>query len=246
MRVLILGGTAEARALAAALHARGDDVLTSLAGAVPEPLRPAGQTRIGRLERPGDLERLAAGFDAVVDATHPFATEISHLAARAAVPLLRLARPPWRERPGDRWTRVPGLAAAARAIPAGARVLLTTGRRDLAAFAPVAHAWFLIRAITPPEPPLPPRHELLLDRGPYTVAGERALIDRHAIDLLVTKDSGGQATEAKLTAARERGLPVIVVDRPPPPPGVPARGTVAEVLGLLSPDRSAGGRDTVA
>jgi precorrin-6A/cobalt-precorrin-6A reductase len=235
MRVLILGGTAEARALAAALHARGDHVLTSLAGAVPDPRRPEGETRIGPLDAPEDLNRLAAGYDVVVDATHPFATRVSALAARAGVPLLRLERPPWRERPGDRWTRVADAQAAARAIPGDARVLLTTGRRDLAAFAE-STAFFVIRAITAPDPPLPPRRELLLDRGPYTVAGERALLDRHAIDLIVTKDSGGDATEAKLAAARERGLPVIVIDRPPAPPGVPTRPTVDEMLSLLSGD----------
>jgi precorrin-6A/cobalt-precorrin-6A reductase len=233
MRVLILGGTAEARALAAQLHARGDDVLTSLAGAVPDPLRPAGETRIGPLETPRQLADLAAGHDVVVDATHPFATQVSALAARAGVPLLRLDRPPWRERPGDRWQRVPDLRAAAAAVPGAARVLLTTGRRDIAAFAH-SPAWFLIRAITPPEPPLPRRHELLLDRGPYTLAGERALLADRAIDLLITKDSGGDATEAKLTAARERGLTVIVIDRPPPPRGVQTAGSVDEMLGLLS------------
>jgi precorrin-6A/cobalt-precorrin-6A reductase len=232
MRVLILGGTTEARELAAALHARGDHVLTSLAGAVPDPQRPAGETRVGPLEDADDLARLAATYDVVVDATHPFATRISALAAQAGVPLLRLDRPPWRGRPGDRWTRVADVAAAARAIPGHARVLLTTGRRDLAAFKDCP-AFFLIRAITAPDPPLPRRHELLLDRGPYETRHELALIDRHEIDLIVTKDSGGAATEAKLTAARERGLPVIVVDRPPPPPGVPTAGTVDEMLTRL-------------
>jgi precorrin-6A/cobalt-precorrin-6A reductase len=238
VRVLILGGTAEARALAAALHARGDHVLTSLAGAVPDPLRPAGETRIGRLADAQALRRLAEGYDVVVDATHPFAADVSALAAGAAVPLVRLDRPPWREQPGDRWQRVPDLAAAAAAVPGDARVLLTTGRRDVSAFAH-SPAWFLIRAITAPEPPLPRRHELLLDRGPYTPDGERALLARHGIDLLITKDSGGAATEAKLTAARERGLPVIVVDRPPPPDGIPAAATVDEMLSLLSADSAA-------
>ena len=236
MRVLILGGTAEARALADALHARGDHVLTSLAGAVPDPRRPAGETRIGPLETPRDLAELAAGYDVVVDATHPFAAGISALAVGAGVPLLRLDRPPWRERPGDRWTRVPDAAAAARAIPAEARVLLTTGRRDVAAFKD-SPAWLLIRSITLPQAPLPRRHELLLDRGPYTLDDECALLERHQIDLLITKDSGGGSTEAKLAAARERGLPVIVIDRPPPPPGVPTAATVDEMLGVLSARR---------
>lgn len=232
MRVLILGGTSEARELAAALLARGDVPVTSLAGAVREPQRPPGELRVGALATPQDLTRLArdTGADAVVDATHPFAAGITALAARALIPVIHLHRPPWPERPGDRWTRVPDLAAAAAAIAPGRRVLLTTGRRGLEAFAQ-AGAWFLIRSITPPGPPLPPHHALLLDRGPYTLESERALLTRHAIDLIVTKDSGGAATEAKLAAARERGLPVIVVDRPPPPPGAVA--TVAEVLARL-------------
>jgi precorrin-6A/cobalt-precorrin-6A reductase len=241
MRVLILGGTAEARELADALHARGDHVVTFLAGAVPAPLRPAGETHIGPLDSPADLRRRAQGFDVVVDATHPFAARISALAAAAGVPLLRLDRPPWRERPGDRWTRVPDLRHAAAAIPDHARVLLTTGRRDVAAFAE-SEAFFVIRAITAPDPPLPRRHELLLDRGPYALPAELALLDRHQITLIVTKDSGGAATEAKLAAARERNLPVIVVDRPPSPAGVPTRGTVAEILGLLSADSEATSR----
>jgi precorrin-6A/cobalt-precorrin-6A reductase len=238
VRVLILGGTREARALAAALLARGDAPVTSLAGAIPDPRRPPGETVIGALATPADLARLVdrARVEAVVDATHPFAERISALAAHSPVPLVRLDRPPWRERPGDDWRRVPSLGAAAAAIPAGARVLLTTGRRGLGAFAPVGHAWFLIRSITPPGPPLPPRHELLLDRGPYTREGEHALIDRHGIDRIVTKDSGGEATEAKLQAARERRLAVIVVDRPPPAPGVPTAATVAGAIRLLTAD----------
>jgi precorrin-6A/cobalt-precorrin-6A reductase len=99
----------------------------------------------------------------------------------------------------------------------GERVLLTTGRRGLPAFAGVRDAWFLVRCVEAPEPPLPPRHELLLDRGPYTIDGELALVDEHRVELLVTKDSGGAQTEAKLEAARRRGLPVIVVRRPPRP-----------------------------
>ena len=235
MRVLILGGTREARELAAALLARGDAPITSLAGATPEPQRPPGETTVGPLATPEDLARLAraTAADAVVDATHPFADEISALAADAPVPVLRLHRPPWQERPGDDWRRVPTLRAAAEQIPAGARVLLTTGRRGLAAFAPVGHAWFLIRTITPPGPPLPPEHEILLDRGPYTLQSERTLLDRERIDLIVTKDSGGEATEAKLQAARERHLPVIVVDRPAPPQGVPTVATVPEALARL-------------
>jgi precorrin-6A/cobalt-precorrin-6A reductase len=231
--ILILGGTAEARELAAALHARGVAVTSSLAGRVSKPRLPAGEVRIGGFGGPDALARWLAehGVRAVVDATHPFAERISasaaHACAQADVPLLRLERPGWQERPGDRWTWVEHLDAAAAAIPRlGARVLLSTGRQGLAAFAGVGEAWFLVRCVDPPDPPLPLRHELLLDRGPYTREGELALIDAHGIDLVVTKDSGGAHTVAKLDAARERGLPVIVVRRPPRPVG--AR-TVADI-----------------
>lgn len=222
--ILVLGGTAEARELAAALVARGVAVTTSLAGRVARPRLPPGDVRIGGF---GGADALAGwlrehGVRAVVDATHPFAQRISASAGAACpaagVPLLRLERPGWSERPGDRWTWVDDLHGAARAIGSlGERVLLTTGRQGLPAFAAVDDAWFLIRCVDPPQPPLPPRHELILDRGPYTVPGELEVIDRHRIDLVVTKDSGGPLTIAKLDAARRRRLPVIVVRRPARP-----------------------------
>jgi precorrin-6A/cobalt-precorrin-6A reductase len=233
--ILVLGGTAEARELAADLDGAGIRVTTSLAGRVANPRLPRGQVRVGGFGGPAALAQWLTGHRvaAVVDATHPFAQRISASATRACatagVPLLRLERRGWTERPGDRWHRVPDLAAAAALVPRlGRRVLLTTGRQGLAAFAQVG-AWFLIRCVDPPDPPLPARHELLLDRGPYTLAGELALLDRHALDLVVTKDSGGGLTEAKLDAARERRLPVIVVDRPPRPK-TEAVATVAEAL----------------
>jgi precorrin-6A/cobalt-precorrin-6A reductase len=235
--ILVLGGTAEARELAAGLDAAGVAVTSSLAGRVARPRLPAGAVRVGGFGGPDALARWLRehGVTAVVDATHPFAQRISASAAaacpQAGLPLLRLERPGWRERPGDRWHWVDGLDDAAAAIPAlGTRVLLTTGRQGLAAFAGVGEAWFLVRCVDPPGPPLPPRHELLLDRGPYTPEGERALVERHRIDLVVTKDSGGEHTRAKLDVARERGLAVIVVRRPPRG-AVPAVATVAEALG---------------
>jgi precorrin-6A/cobalt-precorrin-6A reductase len=219
--ILVLGGTAEARELAAALEEAGVAVVSSLAGRVANPRLPPGEVRIGGFGGPQALAGWLGERDvaAVIDATHPFAERISASAARACpaagVPLLRLERPPWTQRPGDRWVRASDLAATASLVPGlGRRVLLTTGRQGLRAFAGLDVAWFLVRCVDAPAPPLPRRHELLLDRGPYTLEGELALIDRHAIDLVVTKDSGGRLTEAKLDAARERGLPVIVVDRP--------------------------------
>lgn len=234
--VLILGGTAEARELAAALDAAGVTVTSSLAGRVADPRLPPGRVRIGGFGGPEALAAWLAehGVAAVLDATHPFAERISASAARACpragVPLLRLERPPWSERPGDRWHRVADLPAAAALVPAlGRRVLLTTGRQGLAAFAAVDDAWFLVRCVDPPAPLLPPRHELLLARGPYTLEGELALVDRHGIDVVVTKDSGGAMTAAKLDAARARELPVVLVERPPRP-AAPTVASVAEAL----------------
>jgi len=235
--ILVLGGTGEARELANALHSQGVEVVSSLAGRVSNPRLPCGKVRVGGFGGPVALADwlLEHEVSAVVDATHPFAERISASAAdacpRAEVPLLRLERPGWSERLGDRWHRVAGLAQAAALVPElGRRVLLTTGRQGLAAFATVADAWLLIRCVEEPEPPLPADHQLLLDRGPYTLAGELELIDRHRLDLLVTKDSGGHLTEAKLDAARERQLPVIVVRRPPRP----NVETVTSVAGALS------------
>ncbi|MEV4896239.1 cobalt-precorrin-6A reductase [Nonomuraea sp. NPDC055795] len=227
--VLILGGTAEARALAAELVPSGMRVVSSLAGRVTRPRLPVGEVREGGFGGPDGLARwiAAEGVERLVDATHPFAERMSASAAEAAalagVPLLVLRRPGWHEGPDDRWRRVPSLRAAAeeldREFPGG-RVFLTTGRRSLPVFAGLTSMWFLARSVDPPEPPVPANTHVVLDRGPYTVEGERALIGGHRLDVLVTKDSGGAMTSAKLVAARETGLPVIMVDRPPPPAGV--------------------------
>jgi len=229
-RVLILGGTAEARALAQQLDAAGVPAVSSLAGRVARPRLPAGEVRIGGFGGPEALARWleAERIAAVVDATHPFAQRISASATEATadahVPLLRLERLGWSAGDGDRWHWVDDLSAAAAALAqlGARRVLLTTGRQGLAAFAGDGDRWYLIRCVDPPEVALPPHHEVLLDRGPYTLDGERALIAEHDIDVVVTKDSGGPLTDAKLAAARERGLPVVVVRRPP-------RGAVATV-----------------
>lgn len=220
--ILVLGGTGEARALAQELHAAGVRVISSLAGRVARPRLPVGEVRVGGFGGPEALTRWLAdhAVDAVVDATHPFAERISASAATACaaagVPLLRLERPGWTAQEGDRWHWMDDIDRAAAAVPElGTRVLLTSGRQGLAAFAADDFAWYLIRCVDPPAVALPAHHEIRLDRGPYTVPGELALIDEHRIDLLVTKDSGGSLTEAKLIAARSRELPVIVVRRPP-------------------------------
>jgi precorrin-6A/cobalt-precorrin-6A reductase len=247
--VLILGGTTEARLLAAACAERGVPTVSSLAGRTKSPLALAGTVRIGGFGGvAGLVEYLRTErIEAVVDATHPFAAGISHNAAHATtltrIPLLALRRPGFTAEPGDRWHRVPSIAAAASLVAdLGTRVFLTTGRQEIAAFAEVDRCWFLARSVEPPEPPMPARIEVLLDRGPFTLEGERSLIDRHHLDVLITKDSGGDAP--KLAAARAASIPVILVDRPPPA-ATEVVGTVPEALAWLAalgvpahPDRS--------
>ncbi|HLH66726.1 MAG TPA: cobalt-precorrin-6A reductase [Solirubrobacteraceae bacterium] len=234
--ILLLGGTAEARSLADELVSRRVAVVSSLAGRVDNPRLPRGEVRVGGFGGPRALSDWIArrGVRAVIDATHPFAQRISASAAQACelagVPLLRLSRPGFVRRPGDRWTYVDELHSAAALVGEwGGRVLLTTGRQGLDAFSSVDSCWFLVRCVQAPSVPLPPRCRLLLDRAPRTLAGELALIDRHRIGVLVTKDSGGEANQPKLDAARERGLPVVLVRRPPAPP-VPTVATVEQAL----------------
>jgi precorrin-6A/cobalt-precorrin-6A reductase len=239
-RVLLLGGTTEGRELATLLHNEpGVTVITSLAGRVAEPIRPDGDLRIGGFGGPDGLIDWLRGhaIDAIVDATHPFAAGMTASASQAhrisAVPLVRLQRPGWRAGPGDDWIRVDSLTAAAAALAtAPERVFLTTGRQGLSTFADLDDHWFLVRCVNAPDPPLPRRMLTRLDRGPFTVDGELALMRAHEIGVLVTKDSGGTAAVAKLTAARELGLPVIVVDRPGQP-DVPIVSTVADVLAWI-------------
>ncbi|MEU3095150.1 cobalt-precorrin-6A reductase [Streptomyces sp. NPDC006967] len=239
--VLVLGGTTEARELATALTGRpGTRVTTSLAGRVSRPGALPGDVRVGGF---GGAEGLAAWLrerrvDVVVDATHPFAATITANAARAAattgIPLVVLRRPGWQPGPGDRWHPVASPEAAAGLLPRlGHRVFLTTGRLGLAAFAHLTRTRFLVRSVEPPEPPLPAHTRVLLARGPFTVADETALLRDHRIEVLVTKDSGGAATSAKLTAARDLGLPVVVVRRPPLPAGITPLGDVPSALRRL-------------
>ncbi|WP_243793037.1 cobalt-precorrin-6A reductase [Saccharopolyspora gloriosae] len=221
-RVLILGGTGEARELAARL---GDDagvrVISSLAGRVRDPKRPEGEVRVGGF---GGADGLAAwlrehAINVVVDATHPFAQVITANAVRACelagVPLLVLRRPAWEAEPG--WHLVDSMDAAAAALPGlGERIFLSTGRQGVGRFAHL-DLRFLLRAVDPPEPPLPPHLTTLLARGPFTFGAEVALLREHRIDVLVTKNSGGPMTRAKLDAARELGVTVVMVQRPPEP-----------------------------
>jgi precorrin-6A/cobalt-precorrin-6A reductase len=239
VRILILGGTGEARELAAALVAAGSDVISSLAGRVRQPRLPDGPVRVGGF---GGADGLAAylreeRITHLIDATHPFAAGITANAARAAadagVPRLVLRRPGWDADPS--WDTVPDIQAAAAAVRdwPGEDVFLTTGRRDLNAFAADDRHRFLVRTVDPPDGPVPPRMTLILDRGPYTVAGESALVRDHRIGLLVTKNSGGPMTAAKLTAARDLNVGVVMVARPPLPPGSTVTETIPEALRWL-------------
>ncbi|MEV6049094.1 cobalt-precorrin-6A reductase [Streptomyces xanthochromogenes] len=238
MHVLILGGTGEARRLAGLLCDAGVTslrVTSSLAGRVAEPRLPPGEVRVGGFGGPEGLAAWlrAHAVDALIDATHPFAGTISFNAARAAaeahVPLLALRRPGWVPGAGDRWHPAGSLEEAAALLPElGRRVFLTTGRMGLAAFARLDALWFLMRSVDAPEPPFPAAMEVLLDRGPFTLEGEREVLRTHRIDVLVTKDSGGAATAPKLAAAREAGIPVVVVRRPPVPDGVERAATPEE------------------
>ncbi|MBM7229813.1 cobalt-precorrin-6A reductase [Dietzia cinnamea] len=223
--ILVLGGTGEARRLADLLVTAGLDVVTALAGKVTRPRLPRGEVRIGGF---GGAEGLAHwlrenAVSAVIDATDPFADEIStdavHAATETGTPLLRLHRPPWAERPGDEWIRVPDTRAAAQVVAERfRRPMLTVGKQGASEFAGDTRGSYLIRCSEPPPGPLPHRYLLVLDRGPFGEDSERTLMSRHRIDVLVTRDSGGDSSAAKLAAARDLRIPVVMVDRPEAPP----------------------------
>lgn len=228
--VLILGGTGEAVALARLLADRRPDiaVTTSLAGVTGDPVLPPGGVRRGGFGGAGGLAAwiAEARVDLLVDATHPFAATMAGHAVAAAcsagVPRLKLLRPMWPRQAGDRWIPAGDAAAAATALATlGARrVFLTLGTRELEAFAGLAGTDFTVRMIEPPADPLPlARCTLLLARGPYDAGAEEALMRKHRVDTLVTKASGGAATRGKIDAARALALPVVMIARPPLPPG---------------------------
>ncbi len=240
-RVLILGGTAEARELARSLAEQpGLEVVTSLAGVTRNPELPPGELRRGGFGGAAGLEAYLRdeAVACLVDATHPYAERISANAAAAAaaagVPRLQLLRPPWNEEPGDRWIRVRDTEEAAERLPdLGRRVFISSGRQGIGAFRALAAHWFLIRLIDPPEAPLPlPAYEVTPGRAPFTIEQETGLLQRHRIEVLVSKNSGGDMTYAKIAAARRLGLPVVMLDRPAPQPGptVPAPAAAAEWL----------------
>lgn len=240
--VLILGGTTEGYALAAALagHSRFAPV-SSLAGRTASPRQPAGEVRIGGFGGPQGLEAWLGArpaVKAVIDSTHPFASKMGWNAAAACaargLPLLRLERPAWRPLPGDCWDEVADWDQAAALVAARShRVLLALGRQELEPFAGLDNIWFLIRSVDRPEPmPAFAQAEILLARGPFGLEDERALLSSHRIDTIVCKNSGGSATESKLAAARDLGVKVVMRHRPRRP-DLPTVATVAEAVAWL-------------
>ncbi|MEV0795827.1 cobalt-precorrin-6A reductase [Kribbella sp. NPDC050459] len=236
MKVLLLGGTGEARELAGALAGvPGVEVVSSLAGRTSDTRLPVGEVRVGGF---GGASGLAAWLrehpvEAVVDATHPFAATMTANALTATrevgTPLVVLRRPGWTPAPGDNWHWADSTSAAANVLPQiGTRVFLTIGRQGLDAFADTG-LWTLARCVDPPDP-RPAWCELILARGPFALADEQAILRDHRIDVLVTKDSGGPATAAKLAATRELGIPVVVIRRPPLPVGHEAVETVEDAV----------------
>ena len=241
MTILILGGTAEARELASALVATGADVLTSLAGRVSKPGVSPGRVRIGGF---GGVDGLSAfltdhKITAVVDATHPFAAQISSNAAAAAAgtgtPLLRLERPSWADHPlAAGWTWVPDAQAAILAADDAHRPFLSTGRQSLATFLRWTDRAAVVRVVDPPTVALPPTWTVIISRGPYWFEKERQLLIDQRIDTLITKDSGGTSTVAKLEAAHDLAIPVVIIRRPRPAGGTVVRAVDQAVTWIHS------------
>jgi precorrin-6A/cobalt-precorrin-6A reductase len=240
-RILILGGTAEARQLAARLAPRADLAVTlSLAGRTATPAAQPVPVRTGGFGGADGLadHLIAARIDALIDATHPYAATISANAARAAnraqVAFLALRRPPWPRVAGDRWIEVADVAGAVAALGAAPRqVFVTLGRNELAPFVRAPQHHYLIRSVDPVDPPLAlPHVDYITARGPFDEEAERALMEHQRIALVVSKNSGGPASYGKIAAARTLGLPVVMLQRPalPDAPGVE---TIDDVLAWL-------------
>jgi precorrin-6A/cobalt-precorrin-6A reductase len=240
-RILILGGTTEARLLAERLAGRaGLDVTLSLAGRTVAPARQPVPVRRGGFGGAAGLADYLSRqrIDALIDATHPYASRISVNALAAAhlanVPFVMLRRPPWLAVPGDRWMEVDDVRAAARALgQKPRRAFVTLGRNELAPLADAPQHFYLIRSVDPVDPPLPlPHATYLTGRGPFAEADERALLAAHAIDMVIAKNSGGSATYGKIAAARLRGIAVVMLRRPPAPEA-PAVETIDAAMAWL-------------
>lgn len=237
-RILILGGTTGAREAADALVERGHHVITSLAGVTREPKLPAGLVRRGGFGGEAGLVAYisAEGINTVIDATHPFATQISmhahSVAAGAGARLLRLERAAWTKPQDGDWRSVQSLADGLSGLASGARVLVTTGRRNLDVLATRPDLGGVVRMIEPPSGPLPSGWTLLLERPPHDLDHETELMRAHGITHLVTKNSGGAATHAKIAAANASGAEVLMIERPEKPP-CPTFSSVAMLIAAV-------------
>jgi precorrin-6A/cobalt-precorrin-6A reductase len=240
-KILILGGTTEARQLAGKLAQRtGVEVTLSLAGRTESPVAQGVPTRSGGF---GGAEGLAAylrreQINLLIDATHPYAANISRNAAEAAqaagVPIFALRRPAWEPAAGDRWTLVADAPEAVKALgPEPRKVFLALGRQEIAEFAAAPQHSYVIRSVDPVEPPLDvPDATYILARGPFAEADELELLKKHRIDAIVAKNSGGSATYSKIAAARKLGIEVVLFRRPALP-DVPSAPSVGELLGKI-------------
>jgi len=240
-KILILGGTMEARMLAEKLAGRADlDITLSLAGRTVSPARQPVAVRSGGFGGAAGLadylkrERIGA----LIDATHPFAAVISANATAAArktgVPRVALRRPPWVAVSGDRWIEVGDVDQAVQALGAGPRrVFVTLGRNELAPFGTAPQHHYLIRSVDPVDPPLPlPHVSYVTGRGPFAEADDRALMTAHGIEIVIAKNSGGVATYGKIAAARALGLEVVMLRRPPAP-APPIVETITDAIAWL-------------
>jgi precorrin-6A/cobalt-precorrin-6A reductase len=242
MRILILGGTEEARQLADALVGMGHEVTTSYAGKTADPIPPKGEIRLGGFGGTRGLSDfiVSNGIQRLVDATHPYSVMMSTHAVEASgqtgVKLVRLHRPPWKEPQYAFWHHVDSAEDAAAGLPAGARVLLTVGHTKLEVFLARTDCSFVVRSIEPPEKPLPINAQSLIARPPFFAGGETELMQYEGITHLITKNSGGVQTEAKLKAAQELRLAIVMIARPKLPEAHEAP-TVGRAIAALKLDR---------
>lgn len=221
MRALILGGTADASLLAAESARAGIDAVYSYGGRTRAPADQPLPTRIGGF---GGVSGLAnyirsEGITHVIDATHPFAAEMSRNAvaacAETGTPLIALERAPWTKMPGDNWIEVADVNAAVAALPeAPAKIFLAIGRQHIAPFAAKPQHAYTLRFVDPPEAPLPFAADVIVSRGPFTLEGELEMMRARGITWIVARNSGGDGARAKIDAARMLGLPVIMISRP--------------------------------